>query len=323
MTLPAPARRLLAAAVATLIGVGGVGAGAHASPPERAHPGLDHPVPTTGCGVDPAGAPGTSVDLELVSDGVPRSYRLHVPATYDPHRPTPVILAFHGRKGTGAELEEFSGLSSLPAIVAYPDGLPVDGKTAWAGAPYAPPVDDVRFVSELLDELQSTMCVDRDAVFATGKSNGGGFTALLACQMSNRIAAFAPVAGAFYPQSREGCRSRRPVPMLEFHGVSDTIIEYAGGESHGEPFPAVMDWLDGWVDRAHCRSFTQERIGPDVTHLAWSDCGRHADVEHYRVDGAGHTWPGELSDSGPGSATQTISATEVMWEFFQEHRRHP
>lgn len=279
----------------------------------------DHRVPTTGCGAAASVQPGTSGVGHLESGGIERSFVLHVPDGYTPADPAAVVLAFHGRKGTGAELEEFSGLSALPALVVYPDGLPVDGKTAWEGAPYAPPVDDVLFVSQLLDHLQASYCVDPNRIYATGKSNGGGFTALLACRMPHRIAAFAPVAGAFYPQSRVGCRPGTPVPMMEFHGVADPIIEYAGGESHGAPFPAVMDWLAGWVRHDHCRSEETRRIEPDVTRFSWGDCAGGAEVVHYRIDGAGHTWPGELANSGPGSATQTISATQLMWEFFEEH----
>jgi polyhydroxybutyrate depolymerase len=282
----------------------------------------DHPVRTTGCGTHPDVAPGTSAVRQITSDGTERSFVLHVPASYDPSRPVAVVLAFHGRKGTGAELEEFSGLSTLPALVAYPDGLPVDGKTAWEGAPYAPDSDDVLFVSDLLDHLQASYCIDNTRIFATGKSNGGGFTALLACRMQHRIAAFASVAGAYYPQSRVGCHPGRPVSIMEFHGLADTIIEYAGGESHGAPFPAVTDWLADWVDHDHCRSAASDRIEPDVTRFSWTDCAGGAEVVHFRIDGAGHTWPGELANSGPGSATQTISATSEMWQFFQRHPLH-
>lgn len=279
----------------------------------------DYPVPTTGCGLEPEIDPGASTSQRMLSGGVERTYLVHLPATYDPGEPLPVVLAFHGRKGTGAKQEAFSGLSSLPAIVVYPDGLAVEGKTAWQGAPYSPPTDDVLFVSDLLDELQSTLCVDQNAIYATGKSNGGGFTALLACTLPHRIAAFAPVAGAFYPQTRADCTTDRPVPMMEFHGLEDTIIEYAGGESHGEQFPAVTDWLDDWAERNRCRLSAQTPIGDDVTQVTWTRCAARGALVHYRIAGAGHTWPGELANSGPGDATQTISATEEMWEFFQEN----
>lgn len=279
---------------------------------------------SAGCGQASPVEPGTSTTRHISIDGLDRTYVVHVPEHYHRWRPTPVILAFHGRKSTGAEMEAYSGLSRLPAIVAYPDGLPDDeGKTGWEGAPYAPGADDIGLVKQLLDRFGRDFCVNGLRVYATGKSNGGGFTALLACQLPHRIAAFAPVAGAFYPQSAVGCRTSPPVPMLEFHGTADTIMEYEGGTSHGEDFPSIPAWLQGWVRHDHCRHLTETTIGDDVERLAWSRCAGRTEVVHYRINGGGHTWPGELEDSGPGSSTQTISATEVMWSFFQQHPLRP
>lgn len=284
----------------------------------------DHPVPTSGCRRATPLPAGSTVSQTIDSGGYQRTYLIHLPARYDPEQPTPVVLAFHGRKGKGADIEAFAGIDALDAIAVYPNGLPAgpEHKTAWEGAPYSPPSDDVLFVSNLLDHLQDTLCVDPQRIYATGKSNGGGFTALLACHLQHRIAAFAPVSGAFYPESAAGCGPGTPVPMMEFHGTADPIIEYGGGESHGEPFPAIPDWLHRWARHDHCGPSTSNHIGNDVTEVAWRHCAAHSAVVHYRIDGAGHTWPGELTDSGPGSATHTISATQVMWRFFRHHPLH-
>lgn len=282
---------------------------------------VDHPVPTTGCGKAPGVPAGRTVTLPLASGGYDRQYLLHVPASYDPHRPLPVVLAFHGRKGDGTDIEAFSGIDALDALAVYPVGLPGEaGEPAWQGAPYQPPSDDVLFVSDLLDHLQATLCVDPARIYATGKSNGGGFTALLACRLSNRIAAFATVAGAFYPETTQGCGSGRPVSLVDFHGTADPIVGYDGeASSHGEPLPALMDWIQGWAGHDHCGPAATTAIGTDVTEFAFQHCAGRSDVVHYRIAGAGHTWPGELVDSGPGSATRTISATGVLWRFFLAH----
>lgn len=284
------------------------------------------PAPHTsnGCGRAPVVGPGVSTTQHISVDGVQRSYVLHIPSDYEPETALPVVLAFHGRKSDGSEMEAYSGLSGLRAIVVYPNGLPDDeGKTGWAGAPYAPEADDIGFVREVLNRLDDRLCVDDDRIFATGKSNGGGFTALLACQMPHRIAAFAPVAGAFYPQSSVGCATAPPVPMLEFHGTDDPIMEYQGGTSHGERFPSIPAWLTRWAHHDHCRDLNRSAVGADVHRLQWSRCAGHTGVVHYAIIGGGHTWPGELVDSGPGSSTQTISATQIMWDFFLQHPLHP
>ncbi|MFD1048769.1 alpha/beta hydrolase family esterase, partial [Kibdelosporangium lantanae] len=135
---------------------------------------------------------GVSAEDNFGIGGYDRDYWLHLPATYQPNQAVPVVMAFHGRKGNGLDIEAFSGLDALNAIVVYPVGLKGEAdQPAWQGAPYQPPSDDVLFVSDLLDTLQNAYCVDPRRIYATGKSNGGGFTALLACRLQNRIAAFA------------------------------------------------------------------------------------------------------------------------------------
>ncbi|MGW7269578.1 alpha/beta hydrolase family esterase [Streptomyces sp. NPDC054864] len=266
--------------------------------------------------------PGTTAPHTLVSGGLTRTYQLHLPEGYTPGRAWPVVLAFHGRGNTGGGTEEFSKLSTLPAIVAYPEGVVGTGdgqRQAWQGAPYAAPgVDDVTFTGDLLDALETGLCVDRRRVYATGKSNGAGFTALLACRMSDRIAAIAPVAGAFYPGTGENCRPARPVPVIDFHGTADATIPYAGDPDRG--LPALRDWLTAWADRDGCRGRTPDRsTAPDITESRWVHCAGGAEVRHVAVAGGGHTWPGADSYSGGGHTTQSIEAHEVMWKFLRRH----
>ncbi|MFC4947036.1 alpha/beta hydrolase family esterase [Pseudonocardia sp. GCM10023141] len=311
-------RGLLAAATAALLMLSGTVGVAAASPVDSLH---DLPRPSTGCLHQPAVPLGRTVVQSMTSGGYDRSYLLHLPATYTSWHPVPVIMGFHGRKGNGYDIEAFSGLDALDAIVVYPVGLKGEAdQPAWQGAPYQPPSDDVLFVSNLLDRLQDAYCVDPLRIYATGKSNGGGFTALLACRMQNRIAAFATVAGAFYPETRVGCGPGRPVSIVDFHGTADPTVGYDGeASSHGEPLPPMMDWVQDWADHDHCGPAVTTTIGTDITEFAYPNCWGRSDVVHYRVAGAGHTWPGELVDSGPGSATQTIKATQIAWDFFMDH----
>lgn len=281
----------------------------------------DYPVLSWGCLNWHAPATGTTVDETITSDGMQRDYLIHVPTTYRPFHPMPLIMAFHGRKGDGSDIEAFSGINSLNAIAVYPVGAKGEAdQRAWESAPYAAPVDDVRFVSDLLDHLQATLCVDPNRIFATGKSNGAGFVALLACQLPLRIAAFGTIAGAFYPGTTTGCDTSPPAPIVDFHGTADPTIAYDGDVSHGVATPPLMEWAQDRADHNHCAATpTQTAIGTDVLRFSWTGCSQHADVMHYRIIGAGHTWPGELVDSGPGSATQTIKAQQVIWDFFTAH----
>ncbi|MGW4485831.1 alpha/beta hydrolase family esterase [Amycolatopsis sp. NPDC004368] len=283
----------------------------------------NYPQASMGCTAQSTDLPlGQTVTQTITSGGMSRDYLIHLPANYQPGHAKPVVMAFHGRKGDGSDIEEFSGIDGLDTIAVYPVGAKgLDDQRAWQSAPYAAAgVDDVRFVSDLLDHLQSTLCVDPLRIFATGKSNGAGFVSLLACQLPMRIAAFATIAGAFYPGTTVGCSSSVPAPIVDFHGTADPTIEYNGGTSHSEPIPYLMDWAQNWANHNHCAAApVQTPIGSDVIQFSWQNCLVNASVTHYRILGAGHTWPGELVDSGPGSATQTVKAQEVIWNFFTSH----
>jgi polyhydroxybutyrate depolymerase len=272
---------------------------------------------STGCGKQAV----STGDYEVVSGGLTRTYRLHVPEKYNSTKTSPLILVYHGRGKTGAQTEAFSDLSKLDAIVAYPNGVIGDeDKQAWQGAPYsADGVDDVKFTADLLDKLEGELCVDTDAVYATGKSNGAGFTGILACEMADRFAAIAPVSGAFYIEGKR-CAPSRPVPVLDIHGTGDTTIPY-GGDGQRD-LPSVETWVRDWAVRDHCDQDPRtSQQGDDVLKFTYKGC--KADVVHVAVTDGGHSWPGSDSTSGPGYVTQTFEAHELIGDFFTTHKlRH-
>ncbi|WBQ03684.1 alpha/beta hydrolase family esterase [Kribbella sp. CA-293567] len=269
---------------------------------------------TAGCGKQAA----PTGDYSLVSGGLTRTYRLHLPEKYQAGKAYPLVVVYHGRGKTGAFTEAFTDLSKLDAIVAYPNGvLGEEDKQAWQGAPYAAKgVDDVKFTADLLDRLQAAYCVDTRAVHATGKSNGAGFTGILACVMADRFAAIAPVAGAFYQQGKR-CRPSRPVPVLAIHGTGDTTIPYDGDGQRD--LPSVQTWVRDWSVRDHCTPDPRgKQLGDDVLVTTYKGC--RADVVHVAVTDGGHSWPGSDAASGPGYVTQTFEAHELIGDFFAAHK---
>jgi polyhydroxybutyrate depolymerase len=268
---------------------------------------------STGCGQAAA-----SGDYTVQSGGLTRTYRLHVPDNYKPSKQYPLILVFHGRGKTGAQTEAFSDLSKLDAVVAYPNGVIGDeNKQAWQGAPYAAKgVDDVKFTADLLDQLEGKYCVDTRTVYATGKSNGAGFTGILACRMADRFAAIAPVSGAFYIEGTR-CAPSRPIPVLDIHGTGDTTIPYGGDGSRD--LPRVETWVRDWSVRDHCDQDTKvSQLGDDVLITKYKGC--KADVVHVAVTDGGHSWPGSDASSGPGYVSQTFEAHQMIGAFFKAHQ---
>ena len=281
-------------------------------------------------GPSPAGAPsgdactvpapqtaGSSAKHSMVSGDLEREYILTLPEDYASRSDWPLIMAFHGRGSTGVEVEGYSRLSDLPAVVAYPFGAfpdDADPRRAWQGAPYSDPeVDDVAFAEDLIDSL------DGEQVFATGKSNGGGLALALACRIPDRITAAAAAAPALYPETREGCLEPSRAPSMIIHGTDDATIPYGGDPDRD--LPDIEEWGRDLAKASRCRPHPDRtRVGDDVEYLSWSACPRGGETTVVSVEGGGHVWPGAAAYSGGGFTTRTLDGNDAVWEFFMESR---
>jgi len=181
---------------------------------------------------------------------------------------------------------------------------------------------DVKFISDLIDQLETDYAIDPARIYANGLSNGGGMSYLLACELSDRIAAIGSVAGAYtYPSDL--CQPERPMPLIAFHGTADPIVPFSGGpsESFDVPFPNVPAWMSAWAERNQCAAETDLPSVAEVSGVAYNQCSQSAEVVFYTIKGGGHSWPG--GDPLPtwivGETSQSISATDLMWQFFLEH----
>jgi polyhydroxybutyrate depolymerase len=156
-------------------------------------------------------------------DARQRTYDLHVPANYDGTKNAPLLIALHGRLGTGSGQQSLAHLDRVSDefgfLVVYPDGL----QRSWDDGRGATPsdkngVDDVKFISILIDTLESKYKVDRSRIYATGMSNGGFRTGRLACDLSDRIAAVAIVGASLSENVAADCHPTKPVSALIIQG---------------------------------------------------------------------------------------------------------
>ena len=226
--------------------------------------------------------------IDLTVDGKARNALVHLPAGWDGTTPVPVVLSFHGLGSTASQQRTNDGFvarsDSDKFIVVHPEA---GGELGKLGSAWDLEGDsEIHFVTALLDDLERRACVDATRVYATGLSYGGAMTDLLACNLSDRIAAAAPVS-AFLPNRK--CTPSRPVPMISFHGVEDALLPYdGGGKSSQVPFE---DWGKSWAKRDGCASRpTEKEYEPTVEEIDYSRCA--APVVLYRVHQNGHTWPG-------------------------------
>lgn len=268
----------------------------------------------------------------ITSSGHTRSYLLSTPEHFDSSHPIPVIFAFHGHGQDAQRMETYSDLDQLPAVIVYPDGnKDTTGKRAWESAPYAQTNthhEDSQLVRDILHQLDHTYSVDHSRIYATGKSNGGGFAARLGCTMPDVFAAVAPVAGAYYPDTHTHCATTTtsPVSIMEVHGTDDKTIDYQGGTSHGKHYISGRQLTDEFARRNRCATPPPAHLADVATtdgakRLSWTNCAGSSEAVHYAVQGGGHNWPGSShqKSSGPGPYNTRFSTTTRIWEFFSRH----
>ncbi len=267
-------------------------------------------------------------DGSIISGGERRSYLLHVPASYNPATPAPLVISIHGFAEWPAHQMQISHWNDLADqygfIVVYPAGTGFPRRWRAGGGTAADDMADVRFIADLIDDLAARYTIDRTRIYANGLSNGGGMSYRLACQLADRIAAVGSVSGAYlFPSS--ACQPSRPVPFIAFHGTEDPIVPYTGGPSASFdiPFPVVPDWIAAYAGRSGCGAApTSLPQRGQVTGVQYTGCQAGADVIFYTIAGGGHAWPG--GDPLPrfivGQTSQEIDATAVMWAFFSRHR---
>jgi polyhydroxybutyrate depolymerase len=264
----------------------------------------------------------------LISSGEKRQYLLHVPDSYDSTVPTPLIISIHGFAEWPAHQAQISRWNDLAdekgLIVVYPSGTKFPKRWRTTGLTNSPgdPEIDVRFISDLIDRLETEYNIDPNRIYANGLSNGGGMSYLLACKMADRIAAIGSVAGA-YTYAPELCNPSRPVPLIAFHGDADPVVPYQGGPSRSFeiPFPYIPNWMHAWADRNHCQTAASIPQDGEISGTTWTECSQNADVTFYSIAGGGHSWPGgePIPAWIVGKTSQAVDATREMWQFFEQH----
>jgi polyhydroxybutyrate depolymerase len=270
---------------------------------------------------------------QLRVDGLLRSYSVHIPPSYNPHTPVPVVLVFHPAMMNGNMMAGFCGLNETADrggfVVVYANGT---GSTPvflyWnAGGVRGRVVDDVAYTDKLLDDLTSVVNVDSKRVYATGMSNGAMMCYRLAAELSQRIAAIAPIAGTM---AIEDCQPIRPVSVLHFHGTKDGLVLFGGPDERTPKnltFLSVESTIRAWVKANGCPKVPVTaavgHLQGDGTSVRCTEYGpgkQGAEVILYTIEGGGHTWPGrDPRLRFLGKSTRAISANDLMWEFFQKH----
>lgn len=256
--------------------------------------------------------PGLTVEASLESGGLARSYRVYVP-TEAGAGPLPLVFAFHGLGGSGAQLERATGLTEVAErekfAVVYPDGhgTPRSWRIRGASEIFPSDVNDVQFVDDLLTALRDDLCIDDSRIYATGHSNGAFMSSVLACESPGTFAAIAPVAGLFYPA--RGCDAL--VPTLAFHSTGDAVVPFVEGLIFGSlPYEGARAYLADWAETGGCAPIPYPSPMGSASVEGYDGCANGAVASLVVIDGGDHGWP--------LTATHGVSASEEAWAFFEQ-----
>lgn len=266
-----------------------------------------------------------TINGTIMHDGEERDYILYVPDIYNPANPTPLVFNLHGYTSNAEQQMLYGTFTSIADtagfLVVHPNGLLDNTGTTHWNSGWGTGVDDVGFLSALIDSLAADYTINLNRVYSTGMSNGGFMSYHLACELSHRIAAIASVTGTMAINSTNTCGASHPTPVMEIHGTADPTVPYDGNASM-TPIPMV---LLHWVQFNNCSPDPVVTPVPDVNtidgctaeHLLYPGGDNGVEVEHYKIIDGGHTWPGAILPIGV--TNYDFDASEVIWQFFNQY----
>jgi polyhydroxybutyrate depolymerase len=266
-------------------------------------------------------AGGAQQTLSIRIGSTNRSYTLYTPKSYAPGKKLPLVYVLHGFTQTAADISRYSAFNPLADsfgfFAVYPSGIS-NGWNTNSGFPGGSTADDVGFIRILTDSLIARYGIDADRVYSCGFSAGGFMSHRLACELSDRIAAIASVAGTMSDAAFKACNPGRAVPVLHIHGTSDLVVAYNGGLSN----ISADKLMQFWVNKAACNQTPAKINIPDRVQEGstaqwqrYSPCNQSLEMAHIAVNSGGHTWPGS-SNSGVGTTNMDFSASAEIWQFF-------
>ena len=270
----------------------------------------------------------TTVVDSIMSGGIYRNYRLYVPAIYSGATARPLIINMHGYTSNALQQQFYSNFGPIADtanfLMVFPNGTKNSSGTTFWNAGIGSSVDDIGFISHLIDSLKLQYNINLNRVYSTGMSMGGFMSHTLACELSNRITAIASVTGSiFTSQYGTYCHPTRPVPVMQIQGTADATVPYAGSASqYMAPIDSVVKY---WVTKNNCNPAAAFTNMPNTSttdnctaeHYVYSGGNLGSTVELFKIIGGTHSWPGTpFTSSG---TNQDINASKEIWRFFNKY----
>jgi len=272
-------------------------------------------------------------------DGHTRNYEVHLPQNLQANMP--LVIALHGYSETIDWFKNYTVLHQFADtagfIVVFPEGTDRSWNIGIKSCPIRgtfPTVDDVGFISVLIDTMYNRYTIDMQRIYCCGHSTGGEMTLRLACELGERFAAVASVAGTLYDPA-ENWQPIKATPVLHIHGTKDLVEPYYGPgtttEHTSDEQWSIKKTLNYWIEKNHCSSIGDTITLPDlvpvdlctVQKITFSQGSDNTEVIHYKVIDGGHSWPGSPDPYHhplEGNRNMDISANAEIWEFFKNYK---
>ncbi|EPG75302.1 alpha/beta hydrolase family protein [Leptospira fainei serovar Hurstbridge str. BUT 6] len=264
-----------------------------------------------------------------------RSFLIFNPFTLNDGAPKkPLVIALHGRLGSGKQIMSESKLNSIAVretfIAVYPDGY----KRSWADGRGRTPadkeqIDDVLFIESLLSYMIQNYNIDPTKVFIFGHSNGGFMTQRLLSEKGSLFKAGVSVSSQLSISVLKKHHPSLPISVAIMTGTDDPIVPFFGGfVLDGGEIIGAEESITRWADWNRCSPaplITNLDNKDDETSLeirSYENCAGKTKARLYKIIGAGHQWPGNerrsLFGINLGKPTQEVNASEEIWKFFRE-----
>ena len=242
----------------------------------------------------------------ITHDGLERRHIVHVPQSLPP-RNAGLVIVLHGYGSSAESIMAYSGFNALADehgyVVAYPQGTQDQQGNAFFNVGYAfhsdSTVDDVGYIRALVARLVESQQIDPNRVYATGMSNGGDMSYLLACKAADAFRAVASVAGTMMVATADNCAPSSAMPVLALNGTADNVTRYAGDYANVDGWGAyisVNDVIDLWVRHARAQAQSPKVLNypsdQSITVVEYATDAGVPEIIQYQVEGGGHDWPG-------------------------------
>jgi polyhydroxybutyrate depolymerase len=259
----------------------------------------------------------------IMSGGVYRNYRIYVPAAYNGSTAWPLIFNIHGYTSNASQEQLYTNFGPIADtahfLMVYPNATVYNGQPTWNSG-FGMPVDDIGFLSRLIDSLDLTYNIDLNRVYSCGMSNGGYMSHTLACALSDKITAVASVTGTMTPAQKASCNPGRAVPVMQIHGTNDGTVPFYGS-AYSIAIDSVVKY---WRVNNGCNPTALYNAVPNINtsdgctadHFVYNGGIMGSSVEFYRINGGGHTWPFTYPI---GVTCQDFNASEKIWLFFRKY----